>query len=258
LIALFTGTLWWATIGLQEASTEQSTAMQESIAQLARAAKAMEDVAKHFADNVATFRERSSQQMRAYIAVVVNAGTYQERDKDLRFAGIPMMANTGDTPARKVEYRAAADILPVPLPDEFAFPLPDRREGGATLNAHNNFTMQIVVKDYQDDADVVSIMRARDGRALYVGGWSLTRIFSVKDARRNFPKSLLGFGEGIRKRFMAISLLSTMSPHKISTNHDAHGELLHGGSSLSDDESESGLSRRSPSWRTDDVLSTVG
>jgi hypothetical protein len=60
LVAVFTGTLWWATKQLQHASIEQSYDMQRSIAESARAATAMEEVAKHFADNVASFRERSS------------------------------------------------------------------------------------------------------------------------------------------------------------------------------------------------------
>jgi len=170
LIAVFTGTLWWATKQLQDASIKQAQDMQRSIAESARAASAMEEVAKHFADNVATFRERSSQQMRAYVGVNIGSGTYQDRVNGLKFAGRPMMVNNGSTPAHEVKFRIAADILPLPLPDDFAFPLPEEAKGGAPLNPQQTFTIQGVVRDFCDDAEVIDIMRGRGQRALYVWG----------------------------------------------------------------------------------------
>lgn len=170
LIAIFTGTLWYATIGMLQASDQQGAAMERSIAESARAATTMEQVAKHFADNVETFRTRSAQQMRAYLSVLVSGAIYQERERNFKFEGKPAMLNTGHTPARKVGYKARADILPVPLPSDFAFPLPDKIiNGAASLGPQQHFLMSAVVDRFCDDADVGAIKRA-DGRALYVWG----------------------------------------------------------------------------------------
>jgi hypothetical protein len=132
-IVLFTATLWWATKQLQTASAEQSLSMDKSIRESARAANAMEGVAASFAENVNILKDRTARQMRAYVCVVVNTATFQDRANDLKFASIPAMLNTGNTPAYKVSFRAAADILPVPLPDDFSFPLPDDPVGSGTL-----------------------------------------------------------------------------------------------------------------------------
>lgn len=170
LIALFTGTLWWATKRMQDASIQQSIDMQRSIAESARAADAMEGVARSFADNVEILRDRIARQMRAYVCVVVSGATYQDKNRGLKFAGIPMMLNTGNTPAYKVSFKATTDILPIPLPENFGFPLPDEVIGSGTLGPHQSFTMNIVVQNFCDDADVMSIMRVREGKGLYVWG----------------------------------------------------------------------------------------
>jgi hypothetical protein len=149
-----------------DATSQQSADTQRSIAESARAATAMEQVAHHFAHNVATFRERSSQQMRTYIGVIIYGGMYQERMKSIKFAGRPMMVNTGSTPAHHVRFRARAQILPIKLPDDFDFPLPATIRGGATLNPHQNFTITEIVDDYCDDSEVLDIMRGRGERAL--------------------------------------------------------------------------------------------
>jgi hypothetical protein len=169
LIAAFTATLWHATRGMLTASAAQSVAMKQSIDQSARAATAMEDVARHFADNVATVKDRSAKQMRAYLSVLVHAGVYQERDKGFYFEGKPAMLNTGHTPAHKVRYQAGANILSVPIPSDFAFPLPEAPGGTASLGPQQNFIMSARVKTFCDDAEVFDIKRGV-GKALYVWG----------------------------------------------------------------------------------------
>src|SRR6266566_3435977 len=123
-----------------KAAGEQSDDMKCSIAEANRLATAMEKVAKDIAvssqaaiDNVAAVRERTAQQMRAYLCVIIGSGIYQDRPNKLKFEAKPTLVNAGHTPAHKVSYRAKAAILPVPLPDDFAFPLPDEAIGGALL-----------------------------------------------------------------------------------------------------------------------------
>jgi hypothetical protein len=43
----------------------------------------------------------SKKELRAYVSVVVGSAVYQEREKNLRFEGKPLMVNTGRTPAYK-------------------------------------------------------------------------------------------------------------------------------------------------------------
>lgn len=143
--------------------------MERSIAESGRAASAMEDVSRHFAENVAIVKDRSAKQMRAYVSVLVHSGVYQEREKGFYFEGKPMMLNMGNTPAHNVRYRATADILPIQIPSDFPFPLPERASSAATLGPHQNFIMGARVGTFYDDRDVFAIKNAT-GRALYVWG----------------------------------------------------------------------------------------
>jgi hypothetical protein len=195
VIALFTVTLWRATQGMLDATSGQSVAMEKSIAESARAANAMEQVAVHFADNVTAVRERSAQQMRAYLSVLVNAATYQERGKNLRFEARPAILNAGQTPAKNVGYRAAASILPVPLPSDFTFPLKEQVVGAATLGPHQHFIMNATVEDFYDDADVFDIKTGRD-RALYVWGVVTYQDIFGTDQHTKFCQYLLWLPDG--------------------------------------------------------------
>ena len=169
VIAVFTATLWHATKSMLKASADQSVAMERSIRQSARAATAMEEVAKYFSENVTILRERTAKQMRSYLSVIVFEGSYQERQRNIRFEARPLILNTGQTPAHKVGFRAKAAILPTQLPNDFAFPLPDEIVGAATLGPHQNFIMNAAVAEFCDDADVGAI-KVGSERILYIWG----------------------------------------------------------------------------------------
>jgi hypothetical protein len=160
-----------------EAAADQAVDMKVSIAQATRTAKAMEDVATHFERSVAQaeqstakFEARMAMQTRAYITVLVGDSIYQEREKNLRFQARPALMNTGNTFARKVGHRSKAAILPVPLPDNFDFPLPEERAGASVVGAHQNATISAVVDEFVEDAEVESIKNGSAGRILYVWG----------------------------------------------------------------------------------------
>lgn len=99
LIAVFTGTPWHATRGMLKACAEQGAAMDRSITESARAASAMERVAQHFADNVSIVRERSAQQMRAYLGVSYLGVVPQDNVTNYRFEVRCVLINRGATPA---------------------------------------------------------------------------------------------------------------------------------------------------------------
>lgn len=120
----------------------QSKSMEKSVAEAARLAGAMERVAGDIAvsskaavDSVAALRERTAQQMRAYVTVNIGSAVYQERSKGLRFEGKPLLINTGHTPAKNVSFRASAAILEAPLADDFTFPITTEIQSTATLGA---------------------------------------------------------------------------------------------------------------------------
>lgn len=158
------------------AAIGQSIDTKNVIKQSARTAKAMEDVAKHFETSVtqaekstASFQERMALQTRAYVAAAIGVAIYQEREKGLKFEVKPLLMNTGQTPAHKLSYRAKAAILPIPLPQDFAFPLPDENTGQAVIFPHQSVTMNAIVEDFVDDAEVNAIKHG-EGKCLYIWG----------------------------------------------------------------------------------------
>jgi hypothetical protein len=187
---------------------EQSKSMQQSVAEAARLASAMEIVANEIAvsskaatESVVALRERTAQQMRAYLCVIIGGGTYQHRASNLKFAASPTLINAGHTPAHKVSYRAKAEILPVPLPDDFAFPLPDEAVGGSLLGPQQNATLNGVVDDFCADEEVEDI-KAGKGKALYIWG-----IVNYKDV----------FGESHFTKFcQTVHFMRIGAEHKIT------------------------------------------
>jgi hypothetical protein len=107
--------------------------------------------------------------MRAYLTVIVGSGVCQDRANNLKFEAKPVLLNAGYTPAHKIRYTAKAAILSFPLPDDFAFPLPELELGERILGPQQKFEMSAVVDDYCNDIYVDSIKIA-NGRALYIWG----------------------------------------------------------------------------------------
>jgi hypothetical protein len=176
--------------------------MERSIAEATRLASAMEVVSKEIAvsakaatDSVAALKERTAQQMRAYLAVAVGAAIYQERNKPLKFEGKPLLVNSGHTPAYKVSYRAKAEILSIPLPKDFAFPLPDEVVGGAMLGPQQNATLSAIVDDFSEDAEVEDIKIGK-GKCLYIWGIVTYEDIFGEARRTRFCQSLTWLPDG--------------------------------------------------------------
>jgi hypothetical protein len=151
-----------------ESAGEQAEAMERHIGEAARSADAMERIAT-------TIQAGNRAIIRAYLTVIIGGGIYQERrpgQGDLKFEARPSLVNTGNTPARKVRImRRKAQILPVPLPGNFDFPLPDDdpAQGDAVVGAHLTYILNCIVDDFVPDAEVQAIKEGA-GRGLYVWG----------------------------------------------------------------------------------------
>lgn len=131
-------------------------------------------------------RDTSQLELRAYLSVLVGSATYQETAKSLRFAVNPSLVNGGNTPARQVRYVANAAILPVPLPDNFKFPLAgaEKKRGGIVPAGHA-FILSAVVPDFVAETEISHICQAQ-GRAVYTWGWVIYRDVFGKKHRTTF------------------------------------------------------------------------
>jgi len=150
----------------------QSKAMERHIDEAARSATAMETIAT-------TIREGNKAVTRAYLTVVIGGAIPQQKggegEGDLKFQALPLLRNTGVTPAREVNIRINADILPIPIPETFTFP---PKEGGGlvpviatqVLGAHQDATLLGgIVDKLVPDADVPSVKQG-DKKCLCVWG----------------------------------------------------------------------------------------
>lgn len=126
---------------MEEIAKGQTQDMKASIGEATRAATAMEGIAISMSSNVQSAREsvEVSREIadrqkivtelsgRAYLSATFNTAFYQ--DANHVFEASALLMNRGSTPAYDVTFRAAADILPFPIPDDFEFPLPEETAG---------------------------------------------------------------------------------------------------------------------------------
>ncbi len=150
-----------------DASSEQSKAMERHLKEAARSATAMETIAK-------TIDIGNRAVMRAYLTVTIGDAVFQERrvpgQPDKKFVARPNLVNTGNSAARRVRMRKTAAVIPNPVPNDFAFPLPpENNEGDATVGAHLSYIMASAVGDFVPIADVADIKQGI-GRCLCTWG----------------------------------------------------------------------------------------
>jgi hypothetical protein len=126
---------------MEEIAKGQTEDMKASIGEATRAATAMEGIATSMASSVQSARESvgvsreiadrqkivTELSGRAYLSASLNTALYQ--DVNHVFEASALLMNRGSTPAYDVTFRAAAGILPSPIPDHFKFPLPDETAG---------------------------------------------------------------------------------------------------------------------------------
>ncbi|HXC46682.1 MAG TPA: hypothetical protein VNU20_00225 [Candidatus Sulfotelmatobacter sp.] len=173
--------------------------MEKSVAEAARLASAMEQVAKDMSlSSQAAVASVSAinKQMRAYLSVIISGATFQERPKGWKFEGKPMLVNTGNTPAKNVSYGATAAIIQLPLPDDFTFPLTTERKSTATIGAHQNAILSGIVNDFVDDAEVDDIKLGKDGKCLCIWGIVTYDDIFGEHQTTKFCQTLLWYADG--------------------------------------------------------------
>lgn len=124
--------------------------MKASIAEAARSATAMRDVA----DALMAQRKAVNANLRAYLTLDLGGVVQQNKDTGYRYEVRMILQNVGNTPADKVAYVLQTDLLPVPLPDDFKIVASDPAAGiqTATVGPHQNmFATAIAPRIYSDD-----------------------------------------------------------------------------------------------------------
>jgi hypothetical protein len=168
----------------RSSATQQARDVQASIAEATRASRAMEGIAESMAANVESVRvslgisrEIADMQKlatelhsRAYLSAIFTAAGYQ--DANHVFEVQAALRNHGNTPAYDVTFRAVAELLPVPIPDDFAFPLPDDTAGPSVSLMAPGITKLITrrVPGKVPDDQVEDIKRGRTPRCLAMWG----------------------------------------------------------------------------------------
>jgi hypothetical protein len=75
--------------------------------------------------------------LRAYLCVNYGAAFFQNNLPGTPFEVQLMLINSGQTPAYKVRFKAQIDVLPYPLPTDFAFAAPENPgDSESTLGGH--------------------------------------------------------------------------------------------------------------------------
>jgi hypothetical protein len=200
VLAFYTYRLWKATKTMVDSADataqRQSSEMQASIIEAGRAATAMEQLVKSSAESVATLKDVTARQMRAYLVVNINFGLYQERKRNIKFEVRPSLQNTGQTPAHKMTYWARAKIMPFPLPENFDFPIPKKSPiRPMFLGPHQGVELNALVDDFVPDDEVADIKSGNTRRVYIWGVVTYTDIFNKKRTTK-FCHSLYWFGSG--------------------------------------------------------------
>lgn len=194
-IAFFTATLWRSTSALESSATQQGNDMRDSIREAGRSATAMEKVATATINNANLMQSILHQQMRAYISVIIGGAIFQERSKNLRFAGKPRIVNTGHTPAHKVGFKIRAGIFSNPLPIDFDFKLPDEIIGAHVIGTGHFNDITGIVDDYVSDDQVGSIKTGNES-ALFVWGIVFYEDVFGEPHETRFCQSITWIGKG--------------------------------------------------------------
>lgn len=119
-------------------ASQQTQDVQASIAEATRAAQAMERISESMANSTESVRESvnisrdiadrqkliTELQSRGYLTIAFESMVPQNPAAGLRFAPHMRLENRGSTPAYNIRFATSADVLPFPLADDFAFPLP--------------------------------------------------------------------------------------------------------------------------------------
>jgi hypothetical protein len=119
---------------------------------------------------IASSDAASKIELRAYVVVNVVSGTIQDRSKNLKFEGSPLITNSGKTPAHNVRWRTNSIALRDSESGTYSFPSGEKEFGGEVLGVGQTMRLGVVYPDFYDAEDVEDIKLGENGRAFYYWG----------------------------------------------------------------------------------------
>jgi hypothetical protein len=167
VLALSTVLLWKETKDLRNFAQQQGEDMKAPIAEAARSASAMRDVAEALTAQTKAVNAN----LRAYITLGLGGVVPQNRDTGYRYEVRMTVQNVGNTPANNVAFNLYTDLLLVPLPADFKIPAFDLAKAGGTttVGPHQNwFATAVAPRIYSDDEE--NELKTGSKKLLYVFG----------------------------------------------------------------------------------------
>jgi hypothetical protein len=166
-LAIATYRLFRATVQLGRdakiSASAQSERMERSVTEANRAAIAMESVAAATTNNASLVQSMMQKQMRAYVAVELGTAIYQ--DEKNRFEAMPMLLNTGYTPARDICFTISAAIIDSGSSADVSFPAGMAIiVNDVSLAPRQPLTFRGIAKNRIPDGDVAAVMAGSEER----------------------------------------------------------------------------------------------
>jgi hypothetical protein len=188
-LGLFIWQLWLIRESLNDAKTAAEAAKESADATALQA-----QVAR---DTLVVMQDTARREMRAYVVVNYARLVHQDNANGYRFEPRLLLLNTGRTPAYDVNYRASADALPFPLPEDFTFPTNDFPiNSNSTLGTAQNFTMNAAVPRLFSDEEIEEVKQGV-ARRIYMWGTATYRDAFATNHYTNFCVSVVFYADRI-------------------------------------------------------------
>jgi hypothetical protein len=142
--------------------TRSADAMEKFAASAAIASKAA-------TESVATTKETMTRLLRAYLCVNFGAAAFQNSETGSKFELNLQLINAGQTPGYKVGYRAYTEVFPFPLPQDFAFSLPEVPANSESTLGHGQHTILTGLMHRLCSAEEITEIKSGSKR-LYIYG----------------------------------------------------------------------------------------
>jgi hypothetical protein len=177
---------------MEEISSKQTADIQASLTQTTNAASSMQNIAISMATSVQSVKESvainreiadrqkliTELQSRAYLTMVFDGVVPQ--GPSAIFESVIRILNQGNTPAYNIEFAMVADVLPFPLNDDFAFPLPPQRRFSSPIGPAQHKIISAMVAKRYSELEVEQIVKGIDQRLVAWGIVSYEDAFKIK------------------------------------------------------------------------------
>lgn len=154
-------------VAQSEETAEALRHAEASAVAMGRVAEIAIENAEHVRESVSQQRTLGRMQTRPFLSVQIGNAEWQ--DAVHNFAAYPILHNTGQTPARNIQYRITTQVLPSVIYPEFKFWLPEKTGGSNIIGPGQTGTM-IAMMNWRVPDDWVLPVKLGLHFSLYVWG----------------------------------------------------------------------------------------